>query len=187
MTKQDSNTIKGIAILCMIFYHLFHIPEIWNEFSLSGMLFSTNIVIFLAELCHICVPLFCFITGYGLSIVCKNENLKINYNFALARYFRLVSDMMLIFCFVLFINSFFYTEYTAEAVWEGGLIQRIFSAAANIFGVAGVLDIPWFAGPWWYCELAVIWIFVTPLMRTIVEKIGPIAAASLSVFFQVGS
>lgn len=183
MTKQDSNTIKGIAILCMIFYHLFHIPEIWNEFSLSGMLFSTNIVIFLAELCHICVPLFCFITGYGLSIVCKNENLKINYNFALARYFRLVSDMMLIFCFVLFINSFFYTEYTAEAVWEGGLIQRIFSAAANIFGVAGVLDIPWFAGPWWYCELAVIWIFVTPLMRTIVEKIGPIAAASLSVFF----
>lgn len=46
MTKQDSNTIKGIAILCMIFYHLFHIPEIWNEFSLSGMLFSTNIVIF---------------------------------------------------------------------------------------------------------------------------------------------
>ena len=60
--KELTNTIKGIAILLMIWHHLFfNINE-----TISKNLKYANVLISTGYIGKICVPLFCFLSGYGI-------------------------------------------------------------------------------------------------------------------------
>ena len=66
-TIDDSRMTQGVAIVCMIMGHLYWYkgtnvpgtPLIWITRDRS-------LVFYLAFLCDITVPLYCFVSGYGL-------------------------------------------------------------------------------------------------------------------------
>lgn len=64
LTKSNTLEIKGIAILCMIFYHLFGFP---NRIPLENVSYWMGNPIIKSF--QICVPIYIFIAGYGLQCI----------------------------------------------------------------------------------------------------------------------
>ena len=65
LTVQDSNVLKGIAILIMLWHHLFLRPEMYayNDIVIHGHGIAQEIAI----MCKVCVAIFVFVSGYGLT------------------------------------------------------------------------------------------------------------------------
>lgn len=67
-TKRDTNFIKGVAICFMLYHHLFAFPErvldgeVISLISLNG----TALSLLLGAFGCICMPMFTFLSGYGL-------------------------------------------------------------------------------------------------------------------------
>jgi hypothetical protein len=69
-SKENSIQVKGVAILCMIAYHLFSFPErILNDAIHSW--FGSPIT----EAFQICVPIYLFIGGYGLQCIANKDSI----------------------------------------------------------------------------------------------------------------
>ena len=79
MTKQQTNIIKGVAILMMLFYHLFNRVGLDYHGLCHPLLYVGHIpfVNIVANACHP-VQFFLILSGYGLSYVWMNKgnNLK---------------------------------------------------------------------------------------------------------------
>ena len=57
LSTNDTNIIKGIAICAMLFHHLFYTTNAYGDFTQQ-----------LAIICKVCVSMFLFVSGYGLTI-----------------------------------------------------------------------------------------------------------------------
>ena len=64
LSKNNSLEIKGIVILCMIFYHLFGFPERIPPENISQWMGNP-----ITKAFQICVPVYLFIAGYGLQCI----------------------------------------------------------------------------------------------------------------------
>lgn len=62
LSIQDSNVLKGVAILIMLWHHLFLRPE-YNDIVIHGHSIAQEIAI----MCKVCVAIFVFVSGYGLT------------------------------------------------------------------------------------------------------------------------
>lgn len=65
--KRESEFCKGIGIAMMIFHHLFYKAENYQDFVISFAPFSEERINFYALLCKVCVAIFVFISGYGIT------------------------------------------------------------------------------------------------------------------------
>lgn len=73
LSKNDSQKIKGLAILCMIFYHLFAFPERIPEKAVLPWM-GTDII----KSFSICVPIYLFMAGYGLQCTIMKKGTSIS-------------------------------------------------------------------------------------------------------------
>lgn len=64
LSKDNSLEIKGVAILCMIFFHLFGFPERIPTENISQWMGSP-----ITKAFQICVPIYLFMAGYGLQCI----------------------------------------------------------------------------------------------------------------------
>ena len=64
----DSMAIKGIAIILMVFHHCFFRADLTADYAIVFYPFSHDFVVRMALVCKICVPIFAFLSGYGLYI-----------------------------------------------------------------------------------------------------------------------
>ena len=77
LSKNDSTLIYGIAILMMIYHHLFAIPQKLGNtdyFSILNTLFGGITEQRLAWLFRLCVPFYAFISGYGICTIISKKN-----------------------------------------------------------------------------------------------------------------
>ena len=76
MSKEQSTILKGIAILMMLFYHLFYRTEI-NELCYPLLMINDMpLVFYISQACYP-VPFFLILSGYGLTYLYKNNHLCI--------------------------------------------------------------------------------------------------------------
>ena len=72
LTKEDAKKIKGIAIILMLMYHLFYFKDrIYGGGVIS--IISNSLVENIGKFGNICVPIFFFLSGYGLYINSKGD------------------------------------------------------------------------------------------------------------------
>lgn len=72
LTKNQSSALYGVAILMMLFHHLFGMPSrLPYEYK---SLLGGNIEQKMAWFCKICVAIYAFISGYGLSASMGQES-----------------------------------------------------------------------------------------------------------------
>ncbi len=76
-TKDHTEIIKGVAILLMLFHHLFGFPEWYIEgVSYIGISLRANTLEYvIGQFGHICVSIFAFITGYGMFFSYKSGSI----------------------------------------------------------------------------------------------------------------
>ena len=76
-TKNHTEILKGVAILLMLFHHLFAFPEWYVEgVSYIGIPLRANTLEYvIGQFGHICVAVFAFLTGYGMFFSYKSGSI----------------------------------------------------------------------------------------------------------------
>lgn len=74
--KKNTLAIKGIAIMLMIFHHTLREDYLWGDCKVSFYPLGKELVTNLCFLSKICVSMFAFLTGYGLTLSLKKLSSK---------------------------------------------------------------------------------------------------------------
>ncbi|MGF1765617.1 acyltransferase family protein, partial [Aliivibrio kagoshimensis] len=162
ITKYDSNYLKGIAILLMLFHHLFAFPDrIPATTDVIYIFTSINFESKIALFGKICVPLFFFISGYGFSSV-NNSSPKYYIN----KIIQFYKSYWLVFIF--FIPVFFIVNDTKFDLKE--LVLNIISLRSS------------YNSEWWFIKPYIFLVLLTPLIRNIRLKTFTLASISILLF-----
>lgn len=149
INKEQSNFIKGIAVILMIFHHLFAYSDRWPEnFPISWLFSSFYIEQYIGLFGKYCVPIFLFLSGYGFSIS-KKENISEYYLRKICRFF--IAYWLVFSIFVPL--SYFLSPY--QFVY---LEPKVF--ILNLFGVSSNYN-----GEWWFIFPYLLCVLMTPLLH----------------------
>lgn len=75
ISKSDAKMLKGAAILLMLLLHLFGRKEVNGMYENFITINGTPLVYYLALFGDACVPIYCFVSGYGLYVIfIKNKD-----------------------------------------------------------------------------------------------------------------
>lgn len=114
LLKSESLQMKGVAIMLMALLHLFNRTENVDLCINSVFLFGVPLTSQLAKFAEICVPLYLFLSGYGLYILyLKNSNIK-----PLKRIFKLYLNFWTVFVIFIPIGCIL-----KPAQYPGGLLD----------------------------------------------------------------
>lgn len=185
MNVKDSQIIKGIAILLMYFQHLYSTTSRYEEFGLTGLIGSDTVMEIIAVACNVCVCLFVFVTAYGIAVQEKDNVYNREYYIknSIRRYGDLLKHFASIFLILLFISYVFNLKYSASAAWGESQISRMLGILCNATGTAGIFQISWFSASWRYLSLAILLIFIVPVLHIVIKKIGSCPSIVISLFF----
>lgn len=178
-SKSETNFIKGIGILMIMFHNYFHIiPPITgeNEFSFSSRdfdnfisLLSSNpfssIRYIFSYLGHYGVQLFIFFSAYGLFLSYKEREIHF-FKFLKKRILKIYPALVIVVLFLLL----FITGYEAEFP-EPEKLKSILLKLTLVFNfIPGeALSV---SGPLWFFSLIVQFYIVFPFLLFITKKCG---------------
>lgn len=173
LSKNDSLAIKGIAILIMLFHHLYCSVDRFENFTVDFSPSSQSTVVSVSLFFKICVSIFAFITGYGLlKSVSKIEfNNKNVFKWNITRLIKTMSGFWLIYI-LSFVVTMIIDRRPLEIYFGGSRIKGVLYILLDFLGLANFFDTPTLCGTWWYMSAAVIFILIIPLIYFISRKVG---------------
>lgn len=150
INKEQSNFIKGIAVILMMFHHLFAYSERWpDNFPISWLWDSFHIEQYIGLFGKYCVPIFLFLSGYGFAV--SKTKIASNGEYYLRKIFRFFIAYWLVF-FIFVPLSYFLSSYQFVS-----LEPKLFFL--NFFGVVSSYN-----GEWWFIFPYLLCILITPLL-----------------------
>lgn len=175
-TKEDTFLVKGMAILCLLFYHLFEHYERVSVMQVDYRPFSMDAFLLLSGFGNICVAVFAFLSAYGIvkgimAVEKKNGNqaeIQVLYKQAAGRYLKLTAHFAAMFISV---NVLWFYKFDYTGLYGGGW-QGILYGLLDALGLAGTYKTPTINETWWYMELAILIIFLVPLLYYAAKKMG---------------
>lgn len=173
LTKNDSVAIKGIAILFMLFHHLFLSTERFEGYVIDFSPFTQDTVVEVALLLKICVSMFAFITGYGLlkSISKVRLNKKDVAKWNISRLIKTMSGFWFIYI-LSFIVTFIIDRLPIETYFKGSRANGLVYMLIDFLGLANFFGTPSINSTWWYMSAAIVFILIIPFVYVISKKIG---------------
>ena len=170
-TKEDTLLVKGIVILFMLFYHLFETYERVDSLGVIYAPLSEDIFLMISGFGNICVAVFAFLSAYGISkklISLEGANLRSWYKVSVKRYLKLLVGFICIYASVtlLWFYKFDYVKLYGKG-WQGALCGIL-----DALGMAQVAGTPTLCETWWYMEIAILIIFITPILLKVVKSMG---------------
>ena len=156
LNKDDTIAIKGVAMLFMLWHHLFLFK---NEY---GVFVET-----LAEIFKVCVALFLFVSGYGLTkqfSKLEKPYFKNTVKFLIRRYVNFFLSYW--FCFVLVV---------VVGNLSGLSFQDAYPASRNtlkciILDVFGYMGSYSYLRTWWFNKMILQLYFVFPILYLLVKN-----------------
>lgn len=170
--KTETLAIKGIAILMMYIHHFYLSPERWAGYTVDFTPLTPELTVFIARFLKICVAIFVFLTGYGMtkSILKKANNLcltdEILLKYTRHRLFSLLSNFIFIYLLVQIVT--FPTGRFFDIYGHSG--SSILYVIIDMLGLADLFQTPIFVGTWWYMSLCITLIIAFPLMIKLYKK-----------------
>lgn len=154
LTKQDTAVLKGIAIIAMLMHHLWGCPP-------AGVEPYTGLLGFLGSVGKVCVAIFLFCSGYGLSVgyqksmndCCMNngdwkQKVLMTLKFLAKRFVKFYANYWFIFLIFVPISVFCFGRPLSAAYGES---MNVFSGLVfDFFGIQGFLS---YNITWWFNAL----------------------------------
>lgn len=185
-TKEDSNLCKGIAILMLLFHHLFNDYEEYAGYTVSYWPFTGERITFYALLCKICVAVFVFISGYGIADSYRrkfknDEPQKAEMiNFIGKKYWKLMCCYWFVFILTLLCQPLGWTVVDAYGNnVKAGFIYFLIDAA----GLSFLFSTPTLNPTWWYMSLAIAIIIILPFLLWLMQKMGAVVVTAGIMIF----
>lgn len=174
-TKEHTNVAKGVAILWMLFYHLFETQALVTDLQVNTAPFTLDSFLVLSGFGNICVAIFVVLTGYGISkgIYSRWENSAPldwmrTYKEATIRFGKLMVNFAILF---LSINALWFYKFQYGACYGKGK-QGVLAFITDGLGLNMFFDTPTMNQTWWYMKIAYVLIFLVPVLAFVVRKIG---------------
>lgn len=168
LTRQDTLVMKGIAICAMLCHHLYVFPpETVDPY--------TGAIRWIGELGKVCVAMFLFCSGYGLTAQYKSVNIWNDVKFIFRRLVKFYANYWVIFAIFVPISIFVFHRSLSDAYGEDSNI--LFALLQDILGVACGQS---YNITWWFNQLIIILYLLFPLMYRVVH-IKPWVGMLLSI------
>lgn len=168
-TKEHTLQVKGVAIMLLLFYHLFHEEWVLEEMQVNYAPLSKNVMLTLSGFGNICVAIFVMLTAYGITRqVLSIENVTITdlCKQSTRRFFKLMGNF---FCVYLTINLICFSFFDYASLYGKGK-QGILFLLCDATGLSHMLGTPTLNETWWYMEIAYVLIFLVPFLALLVKK-----------------
>lgn len=178
-TKQDSQALKGIAIILMVVYHCFFEPSLFADYVVDYAPFTENLVVEAIWWGKICVSLFAFVSGYGLYLSFVHEDGSPN-RWVAKRYVKSFSGYWFIYVLV-FVVTMIAVGLPQELFLTDGFLRAGVYAFIDFLGLAQLFGTPTLSGAWWYMTAAALFICLIPLLARLEKRIGWLATLALSI------
>ena len=171
---------KGIAILMLLFFHLFLNGSTYHErYDIVYYPFPEKNICNIATVCKICVGLFALISGYGLYLNYKKTNLSPS-KWVVQREMKLLSGFwfVVVCCWVVcqIINGYPQTKYFSDNIYKG-----ITNMLIEFLGCSTLFGTPTLTGVWWYMSAGVVFIAAVPLIISLEDKLLPLLLAVVAL------
>lgn len=165
ITKEQSKMLQGLAILMMLYHHLFSTPEALGVSYKSLLAFgSINFELKLAWFFKICVGIYAFVSGYGLTrglnSLREQNNLKSkSFGYTLLEEYKYVFRRLLGFMqqywlvFIVFIPIGFW-GFHIPFRWDEFIL--------NFLGISSTYN-----GVWWYVFFYMKMLIVLPIIDSV--------------------
>ena len=182
-TVRTSQAAKGIAILMMVFHHMFRAPELYEGYVVRFYPLAEYQVTQLFSYFKTCVGLFAFITGYGL---CKSwerdmgsggEWKSLYARFTASHYAKLLRSFALIFVLSAVICQAL-DGATARAYFTGSSwIENLMNLLMGFLGLYRIVGTGKLCAEWWYLSAHILFIFLVPLLCVWMRRLGVLSLA----------
>ena len=169
LTRNDSLALKGVAIVIMVIFHCFYEPA-YYALPVDFTPFTQDFVIQLCWWGKLCVPIFAFITGYGLYLSYAHTTDSPN-GWLAKRYIKTFSGYWFVYVLI-FVATMIYPQLPITKYGGNGGLRFIACALIDFAGLAKLFSTPTLCGAWWYMTAATLFICMVPLLVRLEERIG---------------
>ena len=191
--KKDTAVAKGMAVLLLLFYHLFHEEQMLLEMQVDYRPISKEIFLMIAGFGNICVAVFVMITAYGITKSILNVpemNFKTAYVQAWRRFWKLLTGFVILYVSVVLVWSSVFDLQSLYGKGKQGVIlmlsdalgfaQMLVTPTCHLWKRAALLVFPPFTG----C-MVLLMVRPTPMRPVILSAIGltPIITISTTLLF----
>lgn len=175
-TKTDTLKTKGIAIILLLFHHLFYSNSVYETREIEFMFLSQDVVQQIGIGTRLCVWIFAFLSAYGLthSYCDAKENNIDTVTFLKKRWISLMKPYWFVYI-VFFLLSFILFCNPLE-VYQNNFVYLIF----DFFAVADLFGTPMLSAVWWYMCFAQVLLLIIPVL---VEFCNKFSSASCIIIF----
>ncbi len=185
-TKAQTNQCKGIAILMMLFHHLFNDYEEYAGYAVEYWPLTGDQTLRLALLCKLCVTVFVFLSGYGIaaSYTANFQNQEPSkaqfWRFTVSRCWKLMSGYWFVFLLALVCAPLGRTP--AQAYGTDGKTALVYFVI-DFFGLSFAFHTPTLNPTWWYLSVALYIAVLMPFVMKLAKKTGtlPVLAAAMGL------
>ena len=168
MSVQDTNVLKGLAILLLLCHHLFYVQNgLFDDIHLYGDHYLVNE---LGKFSKLCVVLFVFLSGYGLTVQAERKggisNIK---EFYAHRQKKLLLNYWLIWLIFVPI-SYFCFDMTFEKAYQHNVE---FHLVLDILGIHALFysgKVLCYNPTWWFMSTVIVLYLLFPLMYKMMKK-----------------
>lgn len=170
LSLADSSALKGIAILLLLFHHLFYIDNgLFNEYYCMGV----PVIHTVAHACKVCVALFVFLSGYGLMVsTSKVANLNIRH-FFVHRFSKLYVNYWFIWLLFVPVGVIVFGR-TFESVYHDDFLPYFILDFLGLLNLTGKLG---YNPTWWFYSCIILLYIAFPAIRLLCGK--PYGAVAL--------
>ncbi len=174
-TKDNTQMIKGVAIIIMIVHHCFLSPDRYKQYEVIFSPLSQDAVTKIAAFFKICVGMYAFLSAYGMTVSLMkqskrqipNKTSRPSYTFN--RWFSLMASWWFIFVVC---EIFCLIKSRQPLLVYGTGVKGLYNFGMEALGLAHLMGTPTLIGTWWYMSLAVLIVLLVPLMVMLYDKIG---------------
>lgn len=166
-SKDETVKVKGIAILLLMFHHLFYNVERVTQSGMRFLWYSEEQIQPIAIAARICVWIFVFLSAYGLTYSYnKNRQTETTLQFMVKHWLSLMKTYWVVYI-VIFV-AYFAIVGNPMQIYNNSII----SLGLDFMGWANFFDTPMILSVWWYMCFAQILVFLIPIFDSYCEKFG---------------
>ena len=165
--KRQSLKVKGVAILMLVFHHLFYNPKLVQQSGMKFLFFPYEWGQLVAVAARICVWIFVFLSAYGLEYQYQaHKNEESTLQFIIKRWISLMKNFWIVFIVAMIIYA---VKLGNPLAAYGYHLYRCF---LDFMGWSDFFHFQTMSAVWWYMCFAQILIIVIPLLDIVCEKFG---------------
>ena len=186
-SKNNTLALKGIAIIMMMFHHCFRKVELIENYKISFFPLNQEFVINISLVFKICVSIFIFITGYGLTLSLKKLNSEYNwtnkelFKWTINRLIKTLSGFWVV-AIISYLICQIIDGTTKDIFFQDGIAYGIFKMLINFLGLSKIFKINDFNSTWWYMSLAILFILSMPIFIKLFKKYNYINVLLFVIF-----